>query len=985
MMIALGIAVGFILGALALGWSGALAGAFTGFIAMLLWRSRSQARAAQRSAAAARAADTLRPLSEQAPSSVEARLAAIERRLAALEARAGIAVDVAQVGRETAALREAALRGLSPTRAEVAMPAAEPGPATPVAPWSAHDATFPAGDHEPPPHEPASSAAAVPAGFARTPEGTLEPAAMDAVHDAMSGAPAPSADTRAPSGAPPGPSPTLPTPNPLWAWFTGGNVLTRIGVVALFVGVGFLLKYLAEFVTVPIGLRLAGIALAGAVLVGLGVRLAPTRPGYGVSLEGAGAGVLYLTTFAALRLYGVLEPVPAFALLVAVSALTVWLAARADSQPLAALAVAGGFLAPFLVATSAGSPALLLGYFLVLNVAILALALVKSWRALNVVGFVFTFVLGAIWGHRFYRPEHFATVEPFLVAHFVLYLAVAILYARRAPFAARQPVDALLVFGVPLAAFGLQVALMRDSRHGVAASAFALAALYGILAVILRRREEPGLALLARAFVALAVIFFTVAIPFAADPQWTSAWWALEAAAVYWIGCVQRQPFARAFALVVQAGAAAAFWMAGTVAEGPLFLNAVFLGGALVGIAALATVFVADRHREAIGAAERAFAPFLLAWGVTWWIGAGVLEIERVLPERAWAHATLAYTLGSVVVTLVLARLLRWPRLSWFGAALLPVMAAVALVDWDDAKTTLTTYGWIVWPAAWVVQWIVLRAVEPRTEDGGGDARPNARWLGIAHAASAVALVAWTGWEASEWVGRVAAPGSVWVPCAAVWPAMAYLFAMVALPGEAPWPFQQFRDAYARTAATVIATLACVWFVLANVFSPGGAPPLPYAPLANPLDLTLLAVAGAVFAWCARVRRLDGRTLYPWLGIAIFLLVNAIVFRTVHQWLGVPWRFSALVASKTLQAALTLTWTATALPLMVVANRRAIRPLWMVGAALLAIVVGKLFLLDLSSLSGLPRIVAFIGVGVLLLVIGYLAPLPPAKPEQTRG
>ena len=83
-----------------------------------------------------------------------------------------------------------------------------------------------------------------------------------------------------------------------------------------------------------------------------------------------------------------------------------------------------------------------------------------------------------------------------------------------------------------------------------------------------------------------------------------------------------------------------------------------------------------------------------------------------------------------------------------------------------------------------------------------------------------------------------------------------------------------------------------------------------------------------------------------------------------------------------MQAALTLTWTATALPLMLVAGKRAIRPLWMVGAGLLAVVVVKLFAMDLGALSGLSRVVAFLGVGVLLLVIGYLAPLPPAAPAK---
>ena len=82
-----------------------------------------------------------------------------------------------------------------------------------------------------------------------------------------------------------------------------------------------------------------------------------------------------------------------------------------------------------------------------------------------------------------------------------------------------------------------------------------------------------------------------------------------------------------------------------------------------------------------------------------------------------------------------------------------------------------------------------------------------------------------------------------------------------------------------------------------------------------------------------------------------------------------PWRWHSLLRSTTLQATLTLMWTATALPLMVVANKRAIRPLWMVGAALLAVVVGKLFLVDLAALSGLSRVVAFLGVGVLPKVL----------------
>ncbi len=250
-------------------------------------------------------------------------------------------------------------------------------------------------------------------------------------------------------------APAMPGVNPIWTWFTGGNALTRIGVVVLFFGVAFLLRYFAEHFAFPIELRLAAVAACGFALIALGGWLARSRPGYGVSLEGAGAGILYLTTFAAFRLYGVLPEMPALLLLVLVSAASVWLAVRNDSQPLAALAIAGGFLAPMLVAEG-GEPVQLFSYFAVLNGAIFALAWTRAWRALNAVGFGFTFVLAALWGHGFYRPEHYAVVQPFLVLFFGFYVTIAILYARRGPIAAKDPVDALLVFGVPIV--GLRVA-----------------------------------------------------------------------------------------------------------------------------------------------------------------------------------------------------------------------------------------------------------------------------------------------------------------------------------------------------------------------------------------------------------------------------------------------------------------------------------------------------------------------------------------------
>jgi len=315
---------------------------------------------------------------------------------------------------------------------------------------------------------------------------------------------------------------------------------------------------------------------------------------------------------------------------------------------------------------------------------------------------------------------------------------------------------------------------------------------------------------------------------------------------------------------------------------------------------------------------------------------------------------------------------------------LLPTMAIVALVDWSLSRSTLVAYGWLVWPLAWVVHWWLLRAADALRGESGAEAESQGSVvasLRFSHAASAIALVAWTAWEGSEWVERAFSDATVWVACAAALPAIVYLALTRPMRTASVWPFASYRDAYVTSAATTIAALLGVWFVIVNLISPGSAAPLPYAPIANPLDLTLIAALAVLFSWSHATLRMPPRALYAWFGAALFLLVNAIVFRTVHQWGGVAWNPGALLASKPLQAALTLTWSATALPLMLLATRRSIRPLWMVGAALLAVVVVKLFVLDLGALTGLPRVVAFIGVGALLLLIGYLAPLPPAREE----
>jgi uncharacterized membrane protein len=269
--------------------------------------------------------------------------------------------------------------------------------------------------------------------------------------------------------------------------------------------------------------------------------------------------VLYLTVFAAFRLYHLLPAGLVFALLAAMAVFSAALAVLQDSRSLAAMSVSGGFLAPVLASTGGGSHVALFSFYALINLGILIIAWFKPWRSLNLLGFAFTFIIGLLWGERYYRPEFLASTEPFLILFFLFYVVIAVLFALRQEANIRSPVDGALVFGTPLVAFGLQSALVHDIQYAAAYSALALSGFYLLLARSLFSRVSANLRLLVEAFLALGVVFGTLAIPLALDGRWTAAAWALEGAGIVWVGVRQDKILARALGVFLQFAAGVAF------------------------------------------------------------------------------------------------------------------------------------------------------------------------------------------------------------------------------------------------------------------------------------------------------------------------------------------------------------------------------------------------------------------------------------------
>jgi uncharacterized membrane protein len=199
--------------------------------------------------------------------------------------------------------------------------------------------------------------------------------------------------------------------------------------------------------------------------------------------------------------------------------------------------------------------------------------------------------------------------------------------------------------------------------------------------------------------------------------------------------------------------------------------------------------------------------------------------------------------------------------------------------------------------------------------------------------------------------------------------------------------------AYRSGAGAAFAVGLVLWTFMANITHDGRSDPLPYMPIVNALDLAhvlvILAITSLVIAW----RRTGVEPPRAWLkpaavaaSIAVFFWLNAVLLRSIHHYAGVSYVIGPMLGSVLVQAALSIFWTVLALTLMLYATRKARRAMWVVGAGLMAVVVVKLFFLDLSHVAGIERIVSFIAVGVLMLLVGYFAPVPPrARPPIEAG
>ena len=755
--------------------------------------------------------------------------------------------------------------------------------------------------------------------------------------------------------------------------------------MVLLVGLGLLLREAGRrgIFTLTIEVRLIAVAVFALILLALGWRQRRRRPIYGLSLQGVAIAGLYLTTYAAFQVYGL---VPAAAAAAAVIVTTVGagtLAVTQDARILAVLGIIGGFLAPVLSSSHPDDYVWVFSFYVVLSLAIAGVAWFKTWPSLNLLGLAFNFGIATFWLLERFEEHDWPTLLPFIAAFVLIYMALPVLSAVREPSRITGLPTAPLVFGTPFLGLVLARLVVGHTDRGVAASALVLLGLHLVLHAV-ARRLGPESRELAAAYAGLSVAFAAIAVPLWLDAYFMAIAWSVQGALMLWFGCRRGVRLAIAAGAVLQLLATAAFatHLARTLPypeERLVILNEYFAAAALLAATGLVSGWLLHRAapRLNLGAAWSWTA---LAWGTGWWLAGGLIEIAYQAPSWQLPMA-LGFVVASLGVAALTAERARWLHLNALGVLILPTLAVCLVLSIVEVSHPLGRYGWVAWPVALAVYYRFLRV----RDDVLGVL------LRALHAGGFWVLAALIGAEVHWQVGRVA--GGVWLPVAALG-AMLLLVAGALGAGRWPaWPCGPHRRLYVTVCTGPVLIVAAMALFVMMLLLDGDPAPFRFVPVFNPLEMAAAPLLVLAFAWRRAAAAAGDHALRPlvdsrWaltLAPAGVVAATMSVARTIHHWRDVPWEFAALVRSTELQASLSITWAIIALSAMVVAVRLNRRAMWMAGASFMGLVVAKLFFVDLSSLGAVTRVVSFLGVGALLVVVGYFAPVVPAARVTEAG
>ncbi|MBK9153048.1 MAG: DUF2339 domain-containing protein [Chloracidobacterium sp.] len=213
--------------------------------------------------------------------------------------------------------------------------------------------------------------------------------------------------------------------------FVGENLIAKIGVVVLIIGVGIGVKYSIDNNLIsPIARVILGYAF-GFGLTGLAIKLKPKYHNFSAALVSGGMAIMYFVTYFAYSAYALLPQSAAFALMALFTLFTVTAALVYRRQVIAHIGLVGAYAVPFLLSDDSGNYLFLFSYMSILNAGILVISIKRYWTAIFYTASAFTWAIFGGWlSTRYTADVHFELALSFLSIFFVVFYASKLAQAK---------------------------------------------------------------------------------------------------------------------------------------------------------------------------------------------------------------------------------------------------------------------------------------------------------------------------------------------------------------------------------------------------------------------------------------------------------------------------------------------------------------------------------------------------------------------------
>ena len=331
-----------------------------------------------------------------------------------------------------------------------------------------------------------------------------------------------------------------------WEKFIGENLIMKLGILIVLIGVAIGGKYALEHQLLSPTMRIIIGTLFGAALQGVAIKLKNEYKKLSAVLASGAMATLYFMTYFAYDFYGLIPMPVAFVLMTLITVATVWQACTYDMEVIAIIGLVAAYVIPFMLSTGEGSPWALFTYISIINAGVMFISVKRYWRILFVSAYVSSWFIYGVVYRTLDFPETSDAVKllVFLFINFVIFYVTFLAYKVKHKMIF-QNFDIVYLLSNSFMFFGLGYNVMFNNETlapYVAWFSFANALIHGIVAFILIKKNMVDKSVY-RLITGLAISFVTIAIMVWATGHWLTMFWMLEGTVLFTVSRISKRPF----------------------------------------------------------------------------------------------------------------------------------------------------------------------------------------------------------------------------------------------------------------------------------------------------------------------------------------------------------------------------------------------------------------------------------------------------------